>query len=77
MKCQYCPASMDIDVLIMLFIMLRQIEMLNIADNNFYVFDRQFKMLSSEELSDFGCFLMLASGVILLQQTGLVRESSP
>ena len=68
---------MDIDVLIMLFIMLWQIEMLNIADDNFYVFDRQFKMLSAAELSDFGCFLMLASGVILLQQTGLVRESSP
>lgn len=32
---------------------------------------RQFKMLSSAELSDFGCFLMLASGVILLQQTDI------
>lgn len=68
---------MDIDVLIMLFIMLWKIEMLNVADFNFYVFDRQFKMLSAAELSDFGCFLMLASGVTLLQQTGLVRESSP
>ena len=64
-------------MLIMLFIMLRQIEMLNIADNNFYVFDRQFKMLSAAELSDCGCFLMLASGVILLQHTGLVKESNP
>ncbi|PWA69807.1 Membrane protein,Tapt1/CMV receptor [Artemisia annua] len=32
---------------------------------------RQFKMLSAAELSDFGCFLMLASGVILLQQTDI------
>lgn len=47
------------------------------AKTTFYVFDRQFKMLSAAEFSDFGCFLMLASGVILLQQTGFVRESSP
>lgn len=32
---------------------------------------RQFKMLSAAELSDFGCFLILASGVILLQQTDI------
>ncbi|KAD7117597.1 hypothetical protein E3N88_04865 [Mikania micrantha] len=32
---------------------------------------RQLKMLSAAELSDFGCFLMLASGVILLQQTDI------
>lgn len=32
---------------------------------------RQFKMLSAAELSDLGCFLMLASGVILLQQTDI------
>ncbi|KAF5763511.1 putative Tapt1 family protein [Helianthus annuus] len=32
---------------------------------------RQFKMLSAAELSDFGCFLMLAFGVTLLQQTDI------
>ncbi|KAK1423627.1 hypothetical protein QVD17_18933 [Tagetes erecta] len=32
---------------------------------------RQFKMFSAAELSDFGCFLMLACGVILLQQTDI------
>ncbi|XP_076912139.1 protein POLLEN DEFECTIVE IN GUIDANCE 1-like [Bidens hawaiensis] len=32
---------------------------------------RQLKMLSAAELSDFGCFLMLISGVILLQQTDI------
>ncbi|KAI7735890.1 hypothetical protein M8C21_018957, partial [Ambrosia artemisiifolia] len=32
---------------------------------------RQYKMLSAAELSDFGCFLMLAFGVILLQQTDI------
>ncbi|XP_076956492.1 protein POLLEN DEFECTIVE IN GUIDANCE 1-like [Bidens hawaiensis] len=32
---------------------------------------RQLKMLSAAELSDFGCFLMLISGIILLQQTDI------
>ncbi|XP_071702562.1 protein POLLEN DEFECTIVE IN GUIDANCE 1-like [Rutidosis leptorrhynchoides] len=32
---------------------------------------RQFKMLSAAELCDLGCFLILASGVILLQQTDI------
>ncbi|CAH1412759.1 unnamed protein product [Lactuca virosa] len=32
---------------------------------------RQLKSLSAADLSDFGCFLMLASGIILLQQTDI------
>ena len=35
---------------------------------------RQFRRLSAAELSDFGCFLALVCGVILLQQTGFVRK---
>ncbi|CAI9303867.1 unnamed protein product [Lactuca saligna] len=38
---------------------------------------RKLKSLSRTDLFYFGCFLMLASRIILLQQTGLVRESSP
>ena len=37
-----------------------------------YSHDRQFKRLSTMEVSDFGCFLILSSGVVLLQQTGKV-----
>ncbi|KAL5192071.1 Protein POLLEN DEFECTIVE IN GUIDANCE 1 [Glycine soja] len=32
---------------------------------------RQFKRLSTMEVSDFGCFLILSSGVVLLQQTDI------
>nr|KJB81561.1 hypothetical protein B456_013G150200 [Gossypium raimondii] len=32
---------------------------------------RQFKRLSAAEMCDFGCFLVLACGVILLGQTGM------
>ncbi|KAF7838270.1 protein POLLEN DEFECTIVE IN GUIDANCE 1 [Senna tora] len=32
---------------------------------------RQFKRLSTMELSDFGCFVIMASGVILLQRTDI------
>lgn len=38
---------------------------------------RQFKRLSAAELSDFGCFIVLAVGVTLLQLAGLVRKFHP
>jgi len=41
-----------------------------------HAYDRQFKRLSTMEISDFGCFLILTCGVVLLQRTGKVVSAS-